>query len=136
MKKNWKAVLYGIEIIICCILAAVVIGKNSDQNPLDIKLSDWKSFYIQYEDGWYVDETILSTNDDVELLNGPDVDLERGSYAVTVDYSTEFEQECELSVTGEQSAYIKSGINKLVRNLSLWSGQFRGTGGRGPSVRE
>ena len=124
MKKNWKAVLYGIEIIICCILAAVVIGKNSDQNPLDIKLSDWKSFYIQYEDGWYVDETILSTNDDVELLNGPDVDLERGSYAVTVDYSTEFEQECELSVTGEQSAYIKSGINKLVRNLNQITFRF------------
>lgn len=95
MKKNWKAVLYGIEIIICCILAAVVIGKNSDQKPLDIRLSDWKSSYIQYEDGWYVDETILSTSDDVELLNGPNVDLERGSYAVTVDYSTEFEQECE-----------------------------------------
>ena len=124
MKKNWKAVLYGIEIIICCVLAAVVLVKNGDKDPLDIKLSDWKSDYIQYDNGWYADGTIVSTSDQIDLLSGPYVDLKRGSYAVTVDYSTEYEQECELRTNKGQDVYIKSGLNRLVRDLNQISFRF------------
>ncbi len=123
MKKNVKAVLFLLEFLVCCCFIFLIV-QQSKKAPIKTPLSDWSSDYTDYDNGWYIDETIANTNGEIDFIYGPYLDLKKGSYTATVDYITDFEQTCVLSAQDGNSAYIKSGTNKLVGSQNKISFRF------------
>ena len=70
---------------------------NNSSHTLSPDITNWESRYISYDNGWIFDERIMRENDlseeeNLEFIYGPFMPLTKGSYCVTVRYSTEYEQ--------------------------------------------
>lgn len=66
---------------------------------------------------WYVDEEISPFDERIDLTYGPDIELVKGVYWVTVDYECESDQSFML-LANNGDIYLQDSILKLPRDLS------------------
>lgn len=97
---KWQILLI-IEIIVLLFLGiAIVLQVNRKDSIIDVSLSEWKStrYFIYDTDGWYVDETMLVTDDGKKpvRLYGPYIPLDRGTYTISIEYECEYDQSCQI----------------------------------------
>lgn len=91
--------LIFVEMVILILLATVIVMNRNV--PIDISLSDWESPYIEYNNGWYVDESIMQKwhteeNAEMGILYGPYIALEQGMYSIHIEYNCDSSQSCLL----------------------------------------
>lgn len=60
-----------------------------------------------------MDESIVQTNDMVNLLYGPYLRLKKGTYSVVIDYNCEIDQNCTVYAGEGNDVFIKSGMIRL-----------------------
>ncbi|MCI8455428.1 MAG: hypothetical protein HFE84_12575 [Lachnospiraceae bacterium] len=115
LKRNCLYVLYIAEILIL-LLNIPAFWRRSSEN-IAPRLSQWESEYIAYDDGWYVDETIVDTSKAINLIRGPYIPLSKGTYSIHVEYESDQEQSF-LAYTGSdgEDAYIKGNTARLSKN--------------------
>lgn len=112
------------EIIIAFCLFTSIMVQDRNAVVIETSLSDWKSEYIEYKNGWHVDETVLKTDNMVTLIYGDDVKLNRGSYQVTVIYECDQNQSFLASTDSKSRLDLKSELVVLPKNRTSVSWKF------------
>ncbi|MDE7274390.1 MAG: hypothetical protein K2N95_15290 [Lachnospiraceae bacterium] len=143
MMENWKNrimenqrviwLLISIELAVLICLA-VFIGMSHNEQ-VETALSDWESVYIAYNDGWYIDESIIKSyyngEDIVQegaetgILYGPYIALEHGNYSVLLAYDCDSSQSCLIhAVSDDGYETVKTTIlpadqREIVESIAL-----------------
>lgn len=93
---------------------------------LKIPITEWSSKYISYNVGWYVDESIVKVDeaDVIDLLYGPYVRLNKGSYTVKVDYECDEDQGCLVYANSGNDKYINTEPEILKKDKNRVSYDF------------
>lgn len=112
------------EVVICIIMAVMTGAKHSNRTAVGTSISDWQSDYITYNNGWYVDESIVQTDDTIDIIYGPYVAVKRGSYSVKIDYICDRDQTCLVYANKTSDAVLKTGLSKLSRSQTSVSYRF------------
>lgn len=97
--------------IILVALAGTILYRNNI--VVDVSISDWGSNYIDFDNGWYVDESIMDTQDTIDIICGPYIALKQGTYTVSVEYECDHDQACLVFANGGNEQYLESGLRKL-----------------------
>ena len=97
--------LLACETLIMILLGIVLIVQWKSGKPIDVSISDWKSDYVEYDsiNGWCADEKSLPTEESINLIYGPFVELKKGTYRVKIEYHCDCNQDC--LVNSEDSAF-------------------------------
>ena len=90
--------------MLICFSAAVFISSAvlTDADHIVSPRPDmWQSRYILFDNGWYIDDRIYRENglegeENVEILYGPFVHIDKGNYYAVVDYETSSEQSLRI----------------------------------------
>ena len=101
-KKRKIGYILLVEMLILLIMGINIVIQWRKDDTIDISIRDWKSDYIEYDaiNGWYVDDKTVKTEENVDILYGPFISLEKGTYSVNIDYHCEKEQHF-LSFSGD-----------------------------------
>lgn len=77
---------------------------------LKIPITEWSSKYIAFNTGWHVDESIVKADeaDVIDLIYGPYIKLNKGSYTVKIDYECDEDQECLVYANSGNDRYIET----------------------------
>ncbi|MCR5232326.1 MAG: acyltransferase family protein [Lachnospiraceae bacterium] len=100
MGKRYHGKLIFPCMMVLCIILCVMISLRFVDDSRDLVSPDintWQSRYIVYDDSWYMDERIFRENglneeDENEIIYGPFVHLDKGSYYALVEYESAFDQ--------------------------------------------
>lgn len=122
-KKKWLYFV-AVEVIVCVILAVMTGVRHNNYTTIETSISDWQSRNITYDNGWYVDESIVQTDETIDIIYGPYVSLKRGSYTVKIDYTCDSDQSCVVHANNVSDAILKTGLSKLSRNQTSASFRF------------
>ncbi len=110
------------EIVILAICAAMIFSIKSGAKPAKISMDEWFSDYITYsEEGWKATPQTVNSNDEVDLIYGPYLKMSRGTYLVTVDYSTTEDQVCYAASSGGQENFLQTGNSRLSKDFNTVS---------------
>lgn len=106
MQKNKLVSAIAIAQVFCLLVTLgmwlFAVGRDSQ---IDVSLSEWQSKYIEYKDnGWYVDSSIC--NKDVDLLYGPYIHLDKGSYQVNISYYADNDQTYDVHANSGGTNYL------------------------------
>lgn len=123
-KKVIFCLLFVLETIIAACLLANIMIQDRNAVWIETSLSDWKSEYIEYKNGWHVDEAVLKTDNMVTLIYGPYMKLCRGSYQVTVVYECDQNQSFLASTDSTSRLSLKSEAVILSKNKTSVSWRF------------
>ena len=121
-RKLFTFLLIGEAVILAvCLLLSIAVTTASE--PMDIPLNSWYSRYTEYsENGWYADPTNFDEEEgEIDFIFGPYLEMNRGSYLITVDYTTTEEQVCYAAGSGGSEYFIKHGTSKLYKDLNTIS---------------
>ena len=123
LRKKLKYIVI-LEIIVLFIMLFGVIKIYNQKTVIEYDLSKWTSDYISYEnDLWYIDENILSSDEGIDLICGPGIELVGGVYWVTIEYECESDQSVVL-LADHGDSYIRDNILKLSNNRYNISHRF------------
>lgn len=123
LRKKFKYIVI-LEIIVLSIMIFGVIKIYNQKTVLEYDLSKWTSDYISYEnDLWYIDENLLSSDEEINLICGPGIELAGGVYWVTIDYECESDQSVVL-LADHGDSYLRDNVLKLPKNRSSISHRF------------
>ena len=115
-----------VEILILLIMGINVVIQWRKNDSIDVSIRDWKSDYIEYDEinGWYVDEKLVKTEGDIDILSGPFISLKKGTYSVKVEYHCDKEQHC-LAFAGDGNyVNMETGTATLSKNQDSVSYDF------------
>lgn len=119
-KRRIRIVLF-IQAMILLFLFVVSMIDYKYALDLKIPLTDWQSKYINYREGWYIDESIIETNDMIDMIYGPYTELKRGTYTINIEYECNEDQGCLVYANCGNDKYIKTKLETLQkekRNIS------------------
>ncbi|MDE6946585.1 MAG: hypothetical protein K2P14_05310, partial [Anaeroplasmataceae bacterium] len=116
-KRIW-IVICILEVVILGILILQVIKDIKNSKTVDTSISDWRSQYIEYNDGWYVNEEILQVDKPITVIYGPGINLPKGTYSIHIDYECDYNQSCEASAGLNEDSFVKAGTAILSKNKS------------------
>lgn len=120
--KKYLMIFLAVQILILGILSFHCLTKERKQ--IDVSLGEWEAWLIQYNGAsWYIDESFVENNKGVKMIWGPYVKVPKGSYTVSIHYSTETEdQYCGVSAGGQgtdNNPYLReSGVELNSRYTS------------------
>lgn len=83
-------------------IAAVFCFTKERKTP-DVDVAEWQAWLIAYdesEEAWYIDETVYKDKSAADMIYGPYIDLERGSYVITVYYDADSNNSCVATASG------------------------------------
>lgn len=115
-----------VEILILLIIGINVVIQWRKNDSIDVSIRDWKSDYIEYDEinGWYVDEKLVKTEGNIDILSGPFISLKKGTYSVKVEYHCDKEQHC-LAFAGDGNyVNMETGTATLSKNQDSVSYDF------------
>lgn len=72
--KRKKYLLFFVLAEVIVISGLVIILLNRSNEDINTSITDWESNYIDYDNGWYVDENIIKTSTPVDIIYGPYID--------------------------------------------------------------
>lgn len=127
-RKKWKKhhVLLFLEIAVLFLLVINILIKEHENVVFDTNIEDWDSDYIEFDDGWSVNEevdikrkyeSVTGKSNVIDILHGPYIALKRGSYSVSIEYECDVDQTCLSYADYVNAAYIKTGLNRLSKDM-------------------
>lgn len=125
-KKRKIGYILLVEMLILLIMGINIVIQWRKDDTIDISIRDWKSDYIEYDaiNGWYVDDKTVKTEEDVDILYGPFISLEKGTYSVNIDYHCDKEQHF-LAFAGDGNyVNLETGTAALSKNQDSVSYDF------------
>lgn len=126
MKREWKRryiiILILTEAIVFVFLAGIILHRRG--MTVDVDLSAWGSNYIDFENGWYVDEDTIETDGTIDIICGPYIDLKRGTYSVTVEYECDYDQSCLVYANSGKDVFLETELRKLSHSQEQASFDF------------
>lgn len=124
MNKRFYFRILLFQALVCLGLFAFAMVQYKNSEAVETSLFEWKSDYITFDNGWYVDESIVQTDETIDLLYGPYLQMDQGSYSVEIDYSCDSDQSCAITAQEGNDAFIKSGTARLSSRLKKVSYRF------------
>lgn len=106
------------EILLLGVAAVFVIKDIKNNGIVDTSIRNWKSKYIEYSEGWYVDEEVLQIDEPVVLIYGPGIDLPKGTYSIRIEYECDNNQICKVNTRFGEDIFVKAGTAILSKNKS------------------
>ena len=124
LKIKWKRTYIFLltEAIVLILLQIVIIHR--DNLAINTDIINWYSNYVKYEDGWHIDENIVKTEEQIDMIYGPYIELEKGDYSVKVDYICDQDQTCMAYAGDGKDAYIKTQLQRLDHNKKSATYEF------------
>ncbi len=124
-KKVYK-VFFLVEILILIVLGFLFVIRRRTNQDIDITIMDWKSDYIAYDSmyGWYVDEKLVQTGEKIDIVCGPNISLDKGTYSAKIMYYCDYDQSCVALSDGSPDFQLKTGEVELSRNFDYLSYDF------------
>ena len=115
-KKNIFLLLQLLFLGLLCVFALV---KKSGFRQIPLELSDFSSESAVYDgdnDSWSINtgEDKNAFNESITLLKGPGIHLDRGSYTLHLEYSSDKTQMGKVSVIGGDEAVYGKGKNAYI----------------------
>lgn len=127
----WWLILAELVVLICLV---VLIGMNRNKT-IEIALTDWESVYIEYDEGWYIDENIMQSwyndagavqeNAETGILFGPYIALGQGNYSILLEYDCNNNQSCLIHAVSDdgyevvKTAILAANQKKVVESIVL-----------------
>lgn len=124
-KKIYKFLLPA-EILILLALGILLAIRWRTNRNIGLSVADWKSDYVAYDsiNGWYVDEKLIDTQENISVIYGPSVYLKEGTYCAKITYHCDYDQSC-TAYAGEGNEFqLKTGGARLGRNFDSVSYDF------------
>lgn len=113
LKRKLLFAVLLIEIVLLGMTEMQIVREKQSPYQLDFTLDDWNSDLGLYQDGWYADEDMLKTDQPVDFLLSPCVELAQGSYLLTIEYACDQMQTC-LPYVGEGSERVlQASLSRL-----------------------
>ena len=109
-------VLYCLQGLILVFMISCILVQAVNPAELKAPLISWQSKYINYHGGWYIDENVVDTDGTIDMLYGPYITLQKGSYSVRVDYECDEDQGCLAYANSGNDAYIKTSLETLSKD--------------------
>lgn len=124
-KKIYKFLL-PIEILILFALGILFIVRWRTNQNIDLAITDWESDYTVYDDinGWYVDEELIKTQENISVISGPSCYLKKGTYCAKITYHCDYDQSCTAYAGEGDVLQLKTGGARLGRNFDSVSYDF------------
>lgn len=125
-RKKIYRVLFFFEIFILLVLGVLFVVRLRTNQDIDIAITDWKSDYIAYNNmyGWYVDEKLVQTGEITDVVCGPNIRLDKGTYSAKITYYCDYDQSCLALSDGSSDFQLKTGEVELSRNFDYLSYDF------------
>ncbi len=114
--KNAIKIILAVQLTVLafCVCFCVKNAKHSSEIYFD--LDSMYSDYIEFDnDVWYADDKLIQTQEEIELLYGPFIELPKGSYTITMRYECDYDQDCMVRARSEDP-YVKAGNVILSKN--------------------
>lgn len=124
---RFKIVIVIIELIILILLMFVVFKWKSSELDDNLSMCDWKSNYISYDNGWYIDSDLLEKKQEVDMIYGPYVSCPKGYYTVKIWYSCDNNQSFMPFASKGNKEYVKAGTGILDKSSHYVSYKFKVT---------
>lgn len=121
---NWKQIIFFIQAIMLLYLFIVLLVQYRNKLGLNIPITEWKSKYITYQRDWYIDESIIETDEIIDMIYGPYVELSKGMYTIKVDYECDKNQGCLVYANSGNDRYIKTQLESLHKDQESISYSF------------
>ncbi len=128
MQERFKKILV-IEVIALIVLLTICFFKYQENTAvIETPLEDWHTDYLAFENGEYYvgkDGMDIGDKEEIALLHGPYVSLEKGDYTVSIEYECEDNQSFEPCAYKRNIEYIKSARAFLDKNSKLAVHEFK-----------
>ena len=114
--KNAIKIILAVQLTVLafCVCFCVKNAKHSSEIYFD--LDSMYSDYIEFDnDVWYADDKLIQTQEEIELLYGPFIELPKGSCTITMRYECDYDQDCMVRARSEDP-YVKAGNVILSKN--------------------
>lgn len=125
-QKSIRKRTFIILLIEAVILTVLAVGIAQQNRVIDTSISDWQSAFIEYRDGWYIDEDISSVDGEEGILYGPFIPLKKGVYSVSIEYECSISQNCFLYASAGSQIYetgktieLRKDRMNIVCNITL-----------------
>lgn len=130
--KYLLLLVFSAEIlIILAVLIMYLSEKSKGMDGLDtgIRVEDFSSDYISYNDGWYIDPGIVDIGDQesIDFLYGPFITLPKGNYTLVVEYECDEDQQVRPYASGADNQCIIANHLNLDKNAYAVSYSFFAT---------
>ena len=112
VKNVYFLIFLALQAIVLTLLIVLTCVAAAEPKVIETSLDSWSSQYAQFKDGaWYIDDTMVPSEDPVFFIDGPGIKLSKGSYLITVDYDITVSQNTVMYVNSDDAEmeFIKSG---------------------------
>lgn len=128
MKKYVKRLLIIEFLILAAFFVIVVMTRGTHEARLDVPLDAWSSSYVEFQDGrWYINPELAEEKGTITFLYGPEIEVPKGDYTVTVCYESDYDQNFQPFVYKTNKGYLKSSPMTLDQAANIVSCDFRVT---------
>lgn len=120
MKKLCNNKVWGISIAVelLLVIIGIVFLVGFESKTINVNINDWNSGVTSYDDGWTVSpEDFGEGEESINMLYGPNIHLDRGSYTATIEYLTDEKQEVQAYAAYPNESFVRGGKGFL-RNSS------------------
>lgn len=121
---NWKQIVFFIQAVMLLCLFIVLVVQYRNKSDLNIPITEWSSKYVSCHEGWYIDESIIQTDDIIDMIYGPYVECSKGTYIITVDYECDEDQGCLVYANSGNDEFIKTQLESLRKDQKSISYSF------------
>ena len=129
--KNRMIIIVVVELLLfCSVLFMYLLKRSGGTEALDtgIKTSDFSSEYALFNDGWHFEADMVDIQEDqeeIEVLYGPDIVIERGDYTLVAIYDCQYSQKLKPCSVDDDKASVQADYIKLDDYLNEISYSFR-----------
>ena len=111
MKSKLKWIIAA-ELVVLSIVAVIFICKKSggiEALNTGIRIEDFSSRYIAFDNGWYIDEdTVDFPEDEIDMIYGPFTYMPKGDYTLVMSYDSDSQQDVVPYSSGDDVKYIRT----------------------------
>ena len=98
--------------VVLSIVAVIFICKKSggiESLNAGIRIEDFSSRYITFNNGWYIDEdTVDFPEDEIDMIYGPFAYMPKGDYTLVMSYDSDSQQNVVQYSSGDDVKYIRT----------------------------
>lgn len=127
MKRFCNNKVWGISIAIelLIVIVGIIFLVNFESKTVNVNISEWSSNVCNYDEGWNAGpEDYEGGEESVNMLYGPYIHMDKGSYTATVEYLTDVNQEIQAYASYPNDAFVKGGKGFLRKSTNVMTYNF------------
>ncbi|SEG15170.1 hypothetical protein SAMN02910276_01994 [Butyrivibrio sp. Su6] len=118
LKKNRVLIIIGAQLLFLLVLTLVLHSMKTKE--IDLGFQDWTSEYMTNDGEYlYLMDEYVNSGEELAIMTQPNIQLDAGSYTLSVTYYVEDDQSLEFSTQKpKQIKYINAGTVRLSKYIN------------------